>query len=280
MGVGMAEFLDEHVTSEQEWDKYCHYVAGLLGIGLSHLFLASQFEDPLVGEDVELANSMGLFLQKTTIIRDYLEDQREGREFWPQEVWSRYVKKLEDFAKPENIDLAVQCLNELVTNALHHIPDVLTYLSRLRNQSVFNFCAIPEQQVVERNEGHASAQSRMYSIRVKKTGPAVSWVLLPEKQGRAEQARHSDPPSAGGLGKASVNSTRMGAGRAGAGRASDSQVRLRRSNGCQQRPRAEPAPGSRALQAGTVPGCSRSRERGKRMSRHCRPDWGFPSYFT
>lgn len=62
----MAEFLDKHVTSEQEWDKYCHYVAGLVGIGLSRLFSASELEDPLVGEDVERANSMGLFLQKQT----------------------------------------------------------------------------------------------------------------------------------------------------------------------------------------------------------------------
>lgn len=64
------------------------------------------------------------------------------------QVWSRYVKKLGDFAKPENIDLAVQCLNELITNALHHIPDVITYLSRLRNQSVFNFCAIPQVMAI------------------------------------------------------------------------------------------------------------------------------------
>lgn len=52
--------------------------------------------------------------------------------------------KLEDFVKPENVDVAVKCLNELITNALQHIPDVITYLSRLRNQSVFNFCAIPQ----------------------------------------------------------------------------------------------------------------------------------------
>ncbi|ERE90221.1 squalene synthase [Cricetulus griseus] len=148
MGCGMAEFVDKHVTSKQDWDKYCHYVAGLVGIGLSRLFSTSEFEDPLVGEDTECANSMGLFLQKTNIIRDYLEDQQEGRAFWPQEVWGRYVKKLEDFAKPENIDVAVQCLNELITNTLHHIPHVITYLSRLRNQSVFNFCAIPQVMAI------------------------------------------------------------------------------------------------------------------------------------
>lgn len=66
--------------------QYCHYVAGLVGIGLSRLFSASQLEDVEVGRDTELANSMGLFLQKTNIIRDYLEDQQQGRAFWPQEV--------------------------------------------------------------------------------------------------------------------------------------------------------------------------------------------------
>lgn len=73
--------------------QYCHYVAGLVGIGLSQLFSASKLEDPEVGQDTELANSMGLFLQKTNIIRDYLEDTQEGRAFWPQEVslWREHV---------------------------------------------------------------------------------------------------------------------------------------------------------------------------------------------
>ncbi|XP_075412546.1 squalene synthase isoform X1 [Tenrec ecaudatus] len=144
MGFGMAEFLEKHITSIEEWDKYCHYVAGLVGIGISQLLSASELEDPIVGKDTKLANSLGLFLQKTNIIRDFLEDLQEGRQFWPQEVCSRYVKKMSDFTKPENFDLAVQCLNELITNALQHLPDVITYLSRLRNQSIFNFCAIPQ----------------------------------------------------------------------------------------------------------------------------------------
>lgn len=35
---------------------------------------------------------MGLFLQKTNIIRDYLEDYVDCRAFWPQEVseWDRF----------------------------------------------------------------------------------------------------------------------------------------------------------------------------------------------
>ena len=57
-----------------------------MGIGLSQLFSVSELESSEVGEDHQLANSMGLFLQKTNIIRDYLEDIVQGREFWPKEV--------------------------------------------------------------------------------------------------------------------------------------------------------------------------------------------------
>jgi hypothetical protein len=39
-----------------------------------------------------------LILQKTNIIRDYLEDINEipkSRMFWPRQIWSKYVIKLE-----------------------------------------------------------------------------------------------------------------------------------------------------------------------------------------
>ena len=42
----------------------------------------------------------GKFLQKTNIIRDYLEDINEEpapRMFWPKEIWGEYAEKLEAF---------------------------------------------------------------------------------------------------------------------------------------------------------------------------------------
>lgn len=44
----------------------------------------------------DLSNSMGLFLQKTNIIRDYLEDYIDGRAFWPQEVrtWQQPMNRM------------------------------------------------------------------------------------------------------------------------------------------------------------------------------------------
>lgn len=36
----------------------------------------------------------------------------------------------------------------MVLNVLELVPDVLTYLSKLQNQSVFNFCAIPQVMAI------------------------------------------------------------------------------------------------------------------------------------
>lgn len=148
MGTGMTVFLDKNVDSLQEWNEYCHHVAGLVGIGLSHLFSASKLESAEVGKDERLANNMGLFLQKTNIIRDYLEDVEQGREFWPKEVWSKYADKLPDLALEKNRNQAVYCLNELITNALELLPDCIQYMSRLHNKTIFKFCAIPQVMAI------------------------------------------------------------------------------------------------------------------------------------
>merc|ERR1712178_386723 len=90
---------------------------------------------------------MGLFLQKTNIIRDYLEDIMEEpapRMFWPKEIWGKYAKALDEFKDPENREMAVNCLNELINNAPLHIPDCIEYMKRLSDASCFRFCAIPQ----------------------------------------------------------------------------------------------------------------------------------------
>ncbi|KAL0454135.1 UNVERIFIED_CONTAM: Squalene synthase 2 [Sesamum latifolium] len=144
MGAGMAKFICKEVETIDDYDEYCHYVAGLVGLGLSKLFHASGKED--LPSDT-LSNSMGLFLQKTNIIRDYLEDINEipkSRMFWPRQIWSKYVNKLEDLKYEENSVKAVQCLNDMVTNALVHVEDCLKYMSALRDPAIFRFCAIPQ----------------------------------------------------------------------------------------------------------------------------------------
>ncbi|KAG7540365.1 Squalene synthase-like [Arabidopsis thaliana x Arabidopsis arenosa] len=146
MGAGMAKFICQEVETVDDYDEYCHYVAGLVGLGLSKLFLAAGTE-VLTPDWEAISNSMGLFLQKTNIIRDYLEDINEipkSRMFWPREIWGKYADKLEDLKYEENSTKSVQCLNEMVTNALMHIEDCLKYMAALRDPSIFRFCAIPQ----------------------------------------------------------------------------------------------------------------------------------------
>jgi farnesyl-diphosphate farnesyltransferase len=150
MGNGMAEFCQRPVLTMHDYNLYCHYVAGLVGIGLSNLFAASGLEDQWFVSADEASNSMGLFLQKTNIIRDYLEDinQQPPRVFWPRDVWSKYVPVIENFKSPLYGKEAVYCLNDLITNALNHVPACLDYMSRLQDPKVFNFCAIPQVMAI------------------------------------------------------------------------------------------------------------------------------------
>lgn len=147
MGTGMSDFLARPVVTCDDYDLYCHYVAGLVGHGLTRLFVASGLEDPqLAAEDLARANHMGLFLQKTNIIRDYYEDINETppRVFWPREIWGRYADDLSAFKEAKNEAKALECLNAMVADALVHVPHVVEYISSLRNPSVFAFCAIPQ----------------------------------------------------------------------------------------------------------------------------------------
>ncbi|KAI7997035.1 Squalene synthase 3 [Camellia lanceoleosa] len=147
MGAGMTKFICKEVETIDDYDEYCHYV-GLVWLRLSKLFHATGSED--LASD-SLSNSMGLFLQKTNIIQDYLEDINEipkSRMFWPRQIWSKYVNKLE-----ENSAKAVECLNDMVTNALIHVEDCLTYMSALRDPSIFRFCAIPQVYVFKMTWG-------------------------------------------------------------------------------------------------------------------------------
>ena len=106
-----------------------------------------------MAKELYLSDQMGLFLQKTNIIRDYLEDYVDGRAFWPQSVWKKYSKDgdlgyFANQADPEAKKKALCCLNELVTDALSLVPDCLTYLSKLQCVEVFRFCAIPQVMAI------------------------------------------------------------------------------------------------------------------------------------
>jgi len=96
---------------------------------------------------------MGLFLQKTNIIRDYLEDYVDHRAFWPQTIWKKYSKtgELGYFTRQEDKEVqekSLQCLNELVADALELAPDCMAYMAKLQCREIFKFCAIPQVMAI------------------------------------------------------------------------------------------------------------------------------------
>ncbi len=148
MGNGMADYCIKAMDTVQDYDLYCYYVAGLVGNGLTRLFVESGLANPALLKKPELQESMGLFLQKTNIIRDVREDFDDNRRFWPREIWSKHVDNFEDLFKPENKEAALNCSSDMVLNSLNHADQCLFYLAGLKEQSVFNFAAIPQSMAI------------------------------------------------------------------------------------------------------------------------------------
>jgi farnesyl-diphosphate farnesyltransferase len=163
MGAGMADFAAQSPSSypirtKEDYDLYCHYVAGIVGEGLSGLFVSTDKEPEFIGNQLVLSNSMGLLLQKTNILRDFREDVDEERHFWPKAYWAKFgfstmkemhawcergPRVIDPKTRETDKDRAIWSLNLMCLDALRHTTDALDYLTLLRNQSVFNFCAIP-----------------------------------------------------------------------------------------------------------------------------------------
>ncbi|CAG8573533.1 4318_t:CDS:2 [Gigaspora margarita] len=149
MGNGMADFASiltcdkYNIITLKDFDKYCYYVAGLVGIGISDLFNSVGATIPDTTKNLDIIISMGIFLQKLNILRDFVEDLNENRRFWPKEIWYQYVSEIEDLILVENKEKALNCLSALVLNTLLHVPDCLNYLILLDDPDIFSFAATP-----------------------------------------------------------------------------------------------------------------------------------------
>jgi farnesyl-diphosphate farnesyltransferase len=145
MATGMAEFVGKDLgqgTTAMSMNAIGIVILWrvLVGEGLSRLFAASGLDTLSVANDHYLSNQMGLFLQTTNIIRDYLEDYVvDGRAFWPQTILEKYAKtgELGCFINQEDAEVqakSLECVNELVTDALELGPDCLAFMDQLHCQ--------------------------------------------------------------------------------------------------------------------------------------------------
>lgn len=141
MGKGMAVYLTKETDQLKDYNQYCYYVAGLVGLGLTRLFSASGTESNFQKIDSEkfdeisaenpldhvhtisgLANAMGLCLQKVNITRDIQEDLTDqGRTFWCKEIYGEFNKNPWEFLKENNQKVGLKGLNKMVTDALQYV---------------------------------------------------------------------------------------------------------------------------------------------------------------
>jgi farnesyl-diphosphate farnesyltransferase len=201
MGAGMADFAAlatpeqpvAEVNSLADYDLYCHYVAGLVGEGLSGLFASSGKEREWIADQLTLSNSMGMLLQKTNIFRDIKEDVDEGRGFWPRAIWGKHgFNSMAELLDPAREREALFASSEMVLDALRHAVDALDYMTLLKTQSVFNFVAIPavmaiatlercfmNPDILKKNVKIRRGEAIRVSLSpVNRIAPAYSWQLI------------------------------------------------------------------------------------------------------
>ena len=109
-------------------DRYCYFVAGVVGEMLTELFCDYSTEiNVLRPQLMRLAVSFGQGLQMTNILKDIWEDRSRGVCWLPREVFSRHGFDLRTLAADNNPPAFTTGLGELLGVAHAHLRNALTY---------------------------------------------------------------------------------------------------------------------------------------------------------
>lgn len=136
MCKGMVEYAERR--DQEGWfclrdlndlDRYCYFVAGTVGFMLCDLFY---LHSPWISQKrhsqmKELANSFGLALQVTNIVKDIREDYTRKTSFVPLELYQKVHVDFRDLlsVRPQVLE---PVLGELAAKALGHLRDARDYI--------------------------------------------------------------------------------------------------------------------------------------------------------
>jgi farnesyl-diphosphate farnesyltransferase len=148
MTEGMVEFQENTPSSGLKdlvhLDRYCYYVAGVVGEMLTELFCEYS---PAIARNrkplMDLAVSFGKSLQIANILKDIWGDKRRGACWLPQDIFNEAGFDLRDL-NPEQPyrDSFGQGLEHLIGIAHGHLRNALTYTLLIPRQEkgIRNFC--------------------------------------------------------------------------------------------------------------------------------------------
>ncbi|VAX04521.1 Squalene synthase [hydrothermal vent metagenome] len=147
MAEGMVYYqeLDTHagLTSLANMEKYCYYVAGVVGEMLTRLFCAYSPEIARNCQEMQrLSIAFGQGLQMTNILKDIWDDHQRGACWLPQEIFSRHDFDLADMAPEQNDAGFEKGIDELIAIGHDCLKQALEYtlLIPAREAGIRSFC--------------------------------------------------------------------------------------------------------------------------------------------
>jgi farnesyl-diphosphate farnesyltransferase len=138
MSLGMASYTTlansesdniRFLKDEEDWDKYCYYVAGTVGHMLTDIF--SSYAG--FGEDTreklhKLGCSFGLGLQKVNILKDAIVDTSRGICFLPQTFIDKYGISFDNKSQKMPAGDMAGMVRQIVEVCRLHFTDALEYI--------------------------------------------------------------------------------------------------------------------------------------------------------
>ncbi|HET8700679.1 MAG TPA: phytoene/squalene synthase family protein [Nitrococcus sp.] len=115
-----------------EFERYCYYVAGVVGEMLTELFCQYSIDIARQGERLRaLGVSFGAGLQMTNILKDVWEDRQRGACWLPRDVFQQFGFDLSDLSEAHYDPAFGAGIQELVARAHGHLRNALAYVQLL-----------------------------------------------------------------------------------------------------------------------------------------------------
>ncbi len=132
MGHGMADFQDRDLSrgleTLQDLNRYCYYVAGVVGEMLTRVFCNySQYIAQRFDALMPLAVSFGQGLQMTNILKDIWADRERGVCWLPRDLFAAQGFELAELRPGHRDPRFVTGLRQLIAIAHGHLRNALEY---------------------------------------------------------------------------------------------------------------------------------------------------------